>query len=91
MKKLSLSLLTGILFSAIGTASLFITKDVLMAAIWLSFGNGLILASLQFKKQDAAGNVVAAPVPKVRYYAGLGLIAMAVLLLGLQIYNDLAG
>ena len=90
MKNLSLSVLAGILFSAIGTASLFITKDALMAAIWMSFGNGLILANLQFKKQDAKGNVAAAPVPKVRYYAGMALLALAVLLLGLQIYNDLA-
>jgi hypothetical protein len=91
MKNLSVSVIIGILFSAIGTASLFITRDALMAAIWLSFGNGLILANLQFKKQDVSGNVVAAPVPRIRYYAGLALIAMAVLLLGLQVYNDFAG
>ncbi|MFD2244876.1 hypothetical protein [Pontibacter ruber] len=72
-------------------ATLFITRDVLMAAIWLSFGNGLLLANLQFRREDSRGNVEAVPVPNVRYYAGIALIVLAVLLLGLQIYSDIAG
>lgn len=89
MKNLSISVIIGILFSAIGTASLFLTRDPLMAAIWLSFGNGLVLANLRFSKPDAAGNLVAAPVPKVRLYVGIGLIAMAVVLLVVQVYSDM--
>jgi uncharacterized membrane protein YidH (DUF202 family) len=88
MKNLSLSVIIGILFSAIGTASLFLTRDPLMAAIWLSFGNGLILANLRFSKTDAAGNLVATPVPKVRLYVGIGLIVMAVVMLVLQVISD---
>ncbi|PKV75595.1 hypothetical protein [Pontibacter ramchanderi] len=89
MKNLSLSVFIGLLFSAIGTASLFMTRDPLMAAIWLSFGNGLILSNLRFSKPDAAGNLVAAPIPKVRFYVGIGLIIMAVVLLGVQVYTDM--
>lgn len=89
MKNLSLSVLIGILFSAIGTASLFLANDPLMAAIWLSFGNGLVLASLRFSKPDASGNPVAAPVPRIRQYVGIGLIVMAVVLLGIQVYADM--
>lgn len=90
MKNLSISVLIGILFSAIGTASLFLTQDALMAAIWLSFGNGLILSNLRLRKVDEMGNMVTAPVPKVRLYVGLGLIVMAVLLLLFQVYMDLS-
>ncbi|WP_018478011.1 hypothetical protein [Pontibacter roseus] len=89
MKNLSLSVIIGILFSAIGTASLFLTRDPLMAAIWLSFGNGLIVSNLRLKRMDEQGNLVVAPVPKVRLYVGLGLIVMAVLLLLFQVYLDL--
>ena len=89
MKNLNLSVIIGILFSAIGTASLFVTRDPLMAAIWLSFGNGLILSNLRFSNPDAAGNMVAAPVPKVRFYVGIALIVMAVALLGVQVYADM--
>ncbi|SIT80798.1 hypothetical protein [Pontibacter indicus] len=89
MKNLSLTVIIGILFSAIGTASLFITQNPLMAAVWLSFGNGLILSNLRFSRPDAAGNMVAAPIPKVRIYVGVALIAMAVILLGVQVYSDL--
>lgn len=90
MKNLSLSVIIGIIFSAIGTASLFLTRDPLMAAIWLSFGNGLILANLRFSKPDATGNMIAAPVPKVRYYVGIALIVMAVVLLIFQVYSDMS-
>jgi hypothetical protein len=89
MKNLSLSVIIGILFSAIGTASLFLTREALTAAIWLSFGNGLILANLQFKRIDEAGNIVTPPVPKARLYVGLALIVMAVLLLAFQVYLDI--
>lgn len=90
MKNLSLSIIIGILFSAIGTASLFLTRDPLMAAIWLSFGNGLILANLRFNRPDAAGNLVPAPVPRVRLFVGISLIVMAVVLLLFQVYLDMA-
>jgi uncharacterized membrane protein YidH (DUF202 family) len=90
MKNFSLSVLMGILFSAIGTASLFLTREALTAAIWLSFGNGLILSNLRFKKTDEAGNLVLPPVPKVRLYVGLGLIVLAVLLLLFQVYLDMS-
>lgn len=90
MKNLSLSVIIGILFSAIGTASLFLTRDPLTAAIWLSFGNGLILANLRFNQVDDAGNSVAAPVPKVRFYVGIALIVMAVVLLLFQVYTDMS-
>ncbi|MBX0334715.1 hypothetical protein K3G39_15855 [Pontibacter sp. HSC-14F20] len=89
MKNLSLSVIIGLLFSAIGTASLFLTRDPLMAAIWLSFGNGLILSNLRFSRPDTAGNLVAAPVPKIRFYVGIALIVMAVILLGVQVYTDM--
>ena len=90
MKNFSLSVIIGILFSAIGTASLFLTREALTAAIWLSFGNGLILSNLRFKSVDEAGNVVVPPVPKVRLYVGLGLIVLAVLLLIFQVYLDMS-
>jgi uncharacterized membrane protein YidH (DUF202 family) len=90
MKNLSLSVFIGILFSAIGTASLFMTREALTAAIWLSFGNGLILANLRFQKPDGNGNMVAAPVPKIRLYVGIALIVMAVLLLLFQVFTDLS-
>lgn len=89
MKNLNLSVIIGILFSAIGTASLFITRDALTAAIWLSFGNGLILSNLRFRRMDDTGSMVTAPVPKVRLYVGLALIVLAVLLLLFQVYLDL--
>lgn len=88
MKNISLSVFIGILFSAIGTASLFLTREALTAAIWLSFGNGLILSNLRLKKVDERGNMMVAPVPKVRLYVGIGLIVMAVLLLIFQVYLD---
>ncbi len=89
MNRFSISLILGILFSAIGTASLFLTKEYLTPAIWLSFGNGLILANLKFNRKDDRGNVVAVPVPKARVYAGLFLIVLAVILLAVQVYLDI--
>ncbi|PVY40721.1 hypothetical protein [Pontibacter virosus] len=89
MKNISLSVIIGLLFSAIGTASLFLTRDPLMAAIWLSFGNGLILSNLRFNKPDAVGNMVASPIPKIRFYVGIALVVMAVVLLGVQVYMDM--
>ncbi len=60
-----------------------------MAAIWLSFGNGLLLTDYKLTKQDEQGNTYLQPVPKVRFYAGLFLIGLAVLLLFLQIVVDM--
>ena len=89
MKGYSIRLFIGVAFSAIGAASLFLTKEILTSAIWLSFGNGLILTDYKFKRQDAQGNVSFAPVPKARFYTGLFLIVFAVLLLFFQIYLDM--
>ncbi|WP_242928169.1 hypothetical protein [Pontibacter vulgaris] len=89
MNRFSISLILGILFSAIGTASLFLTKEYLTPAIWLSFGNGLILSNLRFTRKDANGNVETMPIPKARVYSGLFLIVLAVVLLGIQVYLDM--
>ncbi|WP_187260706.1 hypothetical protein [Pontibacter beigongshangensis] len=89
MKIFTFPVLFGLLFSSIGTASLFFYKDVLLSAIWLSFGNGLMLSDFKLKKQDAAGNTYLQPVPKPRFYAGLFLIVLAVLLLLLQVLLDI--
>ncbi|RAU83479.1 hypothetical protein [Pontibacter arcticus] len=88
MKQFSLPIFFGILFSAVGTVSLFLTRDIMMAAIWLSFGNGLMLATFKFNTVDAAGNNVLKPVPPVRMYIGIGLMVLAVALLLLQVYFD---
>ncbi|ARS37747.1 hypothetical protein [Pontibacter actiniarum] len=89
MKNLSIRVIIGILFSAIGMVSLFVTREALTAAIWLSFGNGLILSDLRFKQVDENGNVYSKPVPKMRLYTAIFLIVLAVLLLGLQIFLDM--
>jgi hypothetical protein len=89
MKNLSIRVITGILFSAIGLVSLFFTRDALMAAIWLSFGNGLILSDLRFTGVDERGNEYVKPIPRARTYAAILLIVSAVLLLIFQIFLDL--
>ncbi|AKD04607.1 hypothetical protein POKO110462_11090 [Pontibacter korlensis] len=89
MKNLSIRIIIGLLFSAVGLVSLFITQDALTAAIWLSFGNGLILSDLRFSETDAQGNVYAKPIPKARLYTAIFLIVLAVVLLGVQIIFDL--
>ncbi|TXK21972.1 hypothetical protein FVR03_23240 [Pontibacter qinzhouensis] len=89
MKNLTLRVFFGLLFSAIGTVSLLFYRDVLLSAIWLSFGNGLLLTDYKLTKLDAQGNPYLQPVPKARFYAGLFLIALAVLLLFLQIVLDI--
>lgn len=91
MKNISIRVLIGILFSAVGLASLFITKQALMAAIWLSFGNGLILSDLRLTGVDEKGNVYQKPISKARLIAALLLIVFAVLLLLLQLYMDFRG
>ncbi|RIJ42101.1 hypothetical protein [Pontibacter oryzae] len=89
MKNLSIRVIIGILFSAIGMVSLFITREALTAAIWLSFGNGLILSDLKFTQTDEKGNAYQKPVPKLRMYTAIFLIVLAVILLGLQVVMDL--
>ncbi|WP_299757226.1 hypothetical protein [uncultured Pontibacter sp.] len=89
MKNLSIRIIIGILFSAIGLVSLFFTSDALMSAIWLSFGNGLILSDLRFEGVDDNGNIYLKPIPRARTYAAILLIVMAVLLLIFQIFTDL--
>lgn len=89
MKNLSIRIIIGILFSAIGLVSLFFTNDALMAAIWLSFGNGLILSDLRFTGTDAQGNMYVKPIPKTRTYTAIFLIVMAVLLLIFQVFLDM--
>lgn len=89
MKKLSVRVFIGILFSAIGMVSLFLTREALTAAVWLSFGNGLILADLRFSATDEKGNTYIKPIPKARYYTAIFLIVFAILLLGLQVYLDM--
>ncbi|MCC9135329.1 hypothetical protein ACFSKU_11645 [Pontibacter silvestris] len=89
MKKLSITTFVGILFSAIGTVSLLLSREILTAAIWLSFGNGLILSGLRFTAKDEHGNVYVKPVPKIRLAVSVFLIVLAVALLGLQVYLDL--
>ena len=88
MKNLSIRVIIGILFSAIGLASLLITKQALTAAIWLSFGNGLILSDLRLTGVDERGNAYEKPIPKARTFTALALIVFAVLLLLLQIFMD---
>lgn len=88
MKNLSFRVIIGILFSAIGLVSLFITQETLTAAIWLSFGNGLILSDIRFQGVDDRGNAYLKPVPKTRTYAAILLIVLAVLLLAVQVYTD---
>ena len=89
MKHLSIRIIIGILFSAIGMVSLFLTREVLTAAVWLSFGNGLILSDLRFMATDDKGNAYIKPVPRARIYAAIFLIVLAIVLLGLQIYLDM--
>ncbi|MBC5991767.1 hypothetical protein [Pontibacter cellulosilyticus] len=88
MKNISVRVIIGIIFSAIGLASLFITKQTLMAAIWLSFGNGLILSDLRLTGVDEKGNVFVKPIPKARMITALLLIVFAVALLLFQIFLD---
>ncbi|WP_439882868.1 hypothetical protein ACSX1A_06810 [Pontibacter sp. MBLB2868] len=90
MKNLSIRIIIGALFSAIGLVSLFITHETLTAAIWLSFGNGLILSDLRFTSTDSNGNAYVKPIPKARTYAAIALLVLAVLLLILQVYLDLS-
>ena len=88
MKNLGIPVLIGILFSAFGLVSLIIMGQVLTAAIWLSFGNGLLLSTLKFTRVNNDGQPETAPVPQIRFYAGLLLILMAGALLLLQIFQD---
>lgn len=88
MKGFSVRVLIGILFSAIGIITLFITKQTLTAAVWLSFGNGLILSDLRLTATDDKGNTYLKPIPKARTIAAIGLLVLAVLLLLLQMYLD---
>lgn len=89
MKNLSIRVLIGILFSVVGLVSLFLTQEALTAAIWLSFGNGLVLSDLRFSETDEQGNTYLKPVPKVRLYAAIFLIVLAVALLVLQVLQDM--
>lgn len=89
MGKISIRVFIGILFSAIGMVSLFLTREALTAAVWLSFGNGLILSDLRFSATDEKGNVYVKPIPKARFYAAIFLIVFAMLLLALQVYLDM--
>jgi hypothetical protein len=89
MKNLGIPVLIGMLFSAIGLVLLIMMGQVLTAAIWLSFGNGLILSTLRFTKVDNSGQPITAPVPTARFYAGILLILMAGALLLLQIFQDI--
>lgn len=88
MKNLSIRVIIGILFSVVGLVSLFFSSDALMAAIWLSFGNGLILSDLRLTGVDEQGNQFVKPIPRVRTYVAIMLIVFAVLLLLLQIFMD---
>lgn len=88
MGKISIVVIIGIMFSAIGMVSLFLTREALTAAIWLSFGNGLILSDLRFSTKDQMGNTYVKPVPKARYYTAIFLIVFAIVLLALHIYLD---
>ena len=88
MPKFSPRVVIGLLFSAIGMVTLLLLRQPLTAAVWLSFGNGLVLSDLTFNGTDAEGNVYRKPVPPVRYYVAVFLIVLAVLLLGLQVYLD---
>ena len=88
MKSISIRVIIGILFSAVGLASLFITKQALTAAVWLSFGNGLILSDLRFTGVDEKGNVYQKPIPRARTITAILLIVFAVLLLLFQVFLD---
>ncbi|MEJ8802384.1 hypothetical protein [Pontibacter sp. H249] len=88
MKNISLRVIIGILFSAIGLASLLITQQALTAAVWLSFGNGLILSDLRLTGVDEKGNVYQKPIPKARTITAILLIVFAVLLLFFQMFLD---
>jgi hypothetical protein len=89
MKNLNLPVMIGILFSTIGLVTLFLMGQALTAAIWLSFGNGLILTSLRFNRVNEFGGMEQQPVPKARLYTGIFLIVLAGILLLLQIIQDL--
>ncbi|TPE45966.1 hypothetical protein [Pontibacter mangrovi] len=89
MKKLSIRVIIGLFFSVIGLVSLLFTRDALMAAIWLSFGNGLVLSDLRFTGVDEAGRTYEKPIPKARTFTALFLIVLAVLLLAFQIFMDM--
>ncbi|MBF9253610.1 hypothetical protein I2I11_09930 [Pontibacter sp. 172403-2] len=91
MKNISVRVYIGILFSAIGLVSLFLSQQALISATWLSFGNGLILSDLRFNGVDEHGNVYTKPIPRARIYAAIFLIVLAVLLLFLQAYIDFVG
>ncbi|MCC9167104.1 hypothetical protein [Pontibacter harenae] len=91
MKSLSLPVFFGIFFSAIGTVALILTGQILTAAIWLSFGNGLILSNLRFKRTNETGNQVLRPIPRSRMLVGIFLLFAAVLMLLFQVYVDLFG
>lgn len=88
MGKLSIRVIIGLLFSAIGMVSLFLTQEALTAAVWLSFGNGLILSDLRFSATDEKGDTYVKPVSKAQFYTAVFLLVFAVLLLALQIYLD---
>jgi len=68
--------------------TLLLTRQPLTAAVWLSFGNGLILSDLRFTGTDERGNEYIKPVPPARFYTAIFLVVLAVLLLGLQVYLD---
>lgn len=89
MKNLTLPIMIGLMFSAIGLVSLLLTGQAMIAAIWLSFGNGLLLSNLRFSRVNEFGETELQPVPKVRIYVGVFLIVLAGLLLLLQIIQDL--
>lgn len=89
MKNFTIPVFIGFLFSAIGLATLFLTGQGLTAAIWLSFGNGLILSGLRFKQVNETGQEAYAPVPNARIYTGVFLIVLAVVLLIIQIIADI--
>jgi hypothetical protein len=88
VKNLTLRVFIGVLFSTIGLVTLLITKETLTAAIWLSFGNALILSDLRFSGIDVSGQEFIKPIPKARLIAAGFLFVLAVLLLMFQIYLD---
>ncbi|WP_299822127.1 hypothetical protein [uncultured Pontibacter sp.] len=88
MKNISIRVIIGILFSAIGLASLLISKQALTAAVWLSFGNGLILSDLRLSGIDKNGNTFEKPIPRARTITAILLIVFAVLLLLFQVFLD---
>ena len=88
MKNFTIPVFIGFLFSAIGLTMLLFTGEALTSAIWLSFGNGLVLSGLRFKHTNEIGQEVYAPIPKARIYTGAFLIVLAVLMLFVQILAD---